>query len=107
VIPNAAGSLTLDGVEQILLEKQTFNCFSNVQLNGILAHFGADRCVVYGVVTEICVQFAAMGLLETGRRVEVVTDAVESLDAARRDAFYSAFVEKAGVLTTVGAVFAG
>ena len=34
---------------------------------------------VYGVVTEYCVGLAAKGLLERGRRVSVVRDAIESL----------------------------
>jgi nicotinamidase/pyrazinamidase len=35
--------------------------------------------VVFGVVTEYCVRFAAKGLLELGRRVSVVEDAIETL----------------------------
>ena len=38
--------------------------------------------VVFGVVTEYCVRLAAKGLLERGRRVALVTDAIETLDAA-------------------------
>jgi nicotinamidase/pyrazinamidase len=38
--------------------------------------------VVFGVVTEYCVRFAAKGLLERGRRVFVVEDAIETLTAA-------------------------
>jgi nicotinamidase/pyrazinamidase len=36
--------------------------------------------MVFGVVTEYCVRFAAKGLLERGRTVSVVTDAIETLD---------------------------
>ena len=36
--------------------------------------------VVFGVVTEFCVNFAAKGLLERGRRVSVVQDAIETLN---------------------------
>jgi len=81
-------------VGQIVLEKQKLDCFSNPRLMPLLGELGAERCVVYGVVTEICVKLAAMGLLKTGRRVEVVSDAVRSLseDAARAwlDEFRSA-----------------
>lgn len=35
--------------------------------------------MVFGVVTEYCVSFAAKGLLERGRRVAVVRDAIETL----------------------------
>jgi nicotinamidase-related amidase len=36
--------------------------------------------VVFGVVTEYCVRLAAKGLLERGRRVSVVQDAIETLN---------------------------
>ena len=81
IVPNAAGP-DLVIAQQILLEKQTLDCFTNVNLVGILQErLNADRYIVYGVVTEICVKFAAFGLLKTGRRVEIVTDAVSSLSA--------------------------
>src|SRR6266849_1533144 len=79
VVPNGPCELALDGVQQILLEKQTLDCFSNVNLPALLERLGADRYVVYGVVTEICVKLAAFGLLRTGKRVELVTDAVRCL----------------------------
>ncbi len=104
VVSNAIGELRLAGVEQVLLEKQTFNCFSNPQLLAILRHLQPERCVVYGVVTEICVQFAAMGLLATGLPVSIVSDAVKELDAAKRDAFYAEFQDHGGALTTIAEV---
>jgi nicotinamidase-related amidase len=48
----------------------------------VLEAVGGDRYVVYGVVTEICVYYAVRGLLETGRPVIVVSDAIECLKAA-------------------------
>ncbi len=101
VVPNAAGRLALDGVEQVLLEKQTFSCFSNDRLDEVLRHFAADRYVVYGVVTEICVRMAALGLLKFGGRVEVVADAVKELDPAKRDMFFAEFLAGGGRLTTL------
>ena len=45
----------------------------------------ADRFVVYGVVTEICVLFAARGLLKYGKPMTIVTDAIAALtDEAQR-----------------------
>lgn len=101
VIPNVPTGLALDGVQQVLLEKQTLDCFSDVNLGGLLERLGAERYVVYGVVTEICVKFAAEGLLKTGKRVELVTDAVRSLDEAAAAEMTAAFVAAGGVLTTV------
>ena len=76
-VKNAPGDIAI--APQMLLEKQTFDCFTNVRLPAILDELKADRYVVYGVVTEICVKLAAFGLLKTGKRVEIVTDAVRSL----------------------------
>jgi nicotinamidase/pyrazinamidase len=47
----------------------------------IVELLAADRFVVYGVVTEICVLFAARGLLKYGKPVTIVTDAVAALTA--------------------------
>jgi len=100
VIPNVPTDLALDGVQQVLLEKQTLDCFSDVNLPGLLERLGAERYVVYGVVTEICVKLAAFGLLKTGKRVELVTDAVRSLNDAAAADMTNAFLAAGGVLTT-------
>jgi nicotinamidase/pyrazinamidase len=100
-VPNTQGLQNLEGAQQLLLEKQTFDCFTNVNLAGLLERFGAERYVVYGVVTEICVKLAAFGLLKTGKRVELVTDAVRSLKDADSSAMTAAFLAAGGVLTTV------
>ena len=102
VLPNSSGVVDIENAEQILLEKQTFDCFTNVNLAGLLERLGAERYVVYGVVTEICVKLAAWGLLKTGKRVELVTDAVRSLNDSAASAMTDAFLAAGGVLTTVG-----
>jgi nicotinamidase/pyrazinamidase len=101
VVPNAPCELALDGVEQILLEKQTLDCASNVNFPALLERLGAGRYVVYGVVTEICVKLAAFGLLKTGGRVELVTDAVRSLKEDEAAKTLAEFTAAGGVLTTV------
>src|SRR5271169_6366783 len=70
-VANRLGLPAMDSASQILLEKQALDCFSNVNLPDLLDRLAADRYIVYGVVTEICVKFAAIGLLKTGRRVEL------------------------------------
>jgi nicotinamidase/pyrazinamidase len=91
-------------VSQIIVEKQKLDAFSNPNLRPLLNKLGADRYIVYGVVTELCVRSAAMGLLETGARVELVTDAVKSLGAEDERAFLKQFQERGGKLTSVAAV---
>ena len=102
-VPNTKGLLNLEGAQQFLLEKQTFDCFTNVNLAALIERFSAERYVVYGVVTEICVKLAAFGLLKTGKRVELVTDAVRSLRDPDSGAMTAAFLAAGGELTTVDA----
>ena len=81
VVPNRECALTLDGVRQIVVEKQHVDAFTSPNLARIVELLAADRFVVYGVVTEICVLFAARGLLKYGKPVTIVTDAVAALTA--------------------------
>ena len=67
--------------QQILLEKQTLNIFESRYADNLVQRLGTHaEFVVFGVVTEYCVSFAAKGLLERGRRVAVVQDAIETLN---------------------------
>lgn len=106
VIPNSPGALPSNLKDQILLEKQTFSCFSNMNLAHLLERLAADRYVVYGVVTEVCVKFAALGLLKTGKRVEVVTDAVCALDEDNGAKTLAEFTSLGGHLTHAGMIYA-
>lgn len=66
--------------QQILLEKQTLNIFESRHADELVQRLGNQaEFIVFGVVTEYCVSFAAKGLLERGRRVAVVQDAIETL----------------------------
>jgi nicotinamidase/pyrazinamidase len=89
---------------QIVVEKQMLDCFTNGNLRPLLSIVGADRYVVYGVVSEYCVRCAALGLLETGARVELVVDAIKSLDEAAERALIDQFCTRGGLATTVSIV---
>lgn len=89
---------------QIIVQKQVLDAFSNAFLRPLLTKMIADRYVLYGVVTEICVRCAALGLLQTGARVELVTDAVKSLSATDEQAFIEQFKAQGGRLTIASAV---
>jgi nicotinamidase/pyrazinamidase len=86
-------------VDQIIFEKTTTDAFLNPRLLPLLRELNAERYVVYGVVTEICVRFAALGLLQnTGARVEVITDGIRQLNDDAMHRFYSEFQAAGGVL---------
>jgi nicotinamidase/pyrazinamidase len=97
-------SVTKSSAEQIIVEKQSLDAFTNPNLRPLLAKIAADRYVLYGLVTELCVRCAAVGLLETGARVELVTDAIKSLSAEDERAFIIQFRSQGGTLTTSAAV---
>jgi len=66
--------------QQILLEKQTFDVFQTLHADELVRRLGkGPEFVVFGVVTEYCVDCAVKGLLERKRQVAVVKDAIETL----------------------------
>ena len=72
---------------QVLLEKQTLDIFESRHAAALLERLPPNaEFLVFGVVTEYCVRLAAKGLLERGRAVSVVEDAIETLnvDEGRR-----------------------
>jgi nicotinamidase/pyrazinamidase len=67
--------------QQVVIEKQTLDVFDNPNTEKLLSQFPPNsEFIVFGVVTEFCVRLAAKGLLDRGRRVALVTDAIETLD---------------------------
>ena len=100
VIPNTLIDVVIDGAEQIIVEKQQLNLFTNPNLRRLLHLLAADEYVVYGVVTEYCVRHAALGLLETGKPVTLVTDAIQALDKEEAERTFQAFVAGGGRLAT-------
>lgn len=105
VLSSAPGSLDairsrIVGASQIIVEKQSLDCFTNPNLSPLLQLIGGHRYVVYGVATEHCVRHAAFGLLETGARVELVTDAISGISASDERDVLEQFQSQGGVLTT-------
>lgn len=91
---------TVQPALQIIVEKQHTDCFTNPNLAPLLKSIRPSRYVVYGVVTEVCVRFAALGLLQTGARVELITDAVRALNSEASRKTLDEFVAEGGILTT-------
>jgi nicotinamidase/pyrazinamidase len=79
--PTAKLPADLSEFQQLVLEKQTLDIFESHHAEALLERLPRDaEFIVFGVVTEYCVRLAAKGILERGRRVAVVEDAIETLN---------------------------
>lgn len=103
LIPNRKVELRRDlsAYQQVILEKQTLDVFSNPNLEDLLRLLGPEpEVVVYGVVTECCVDLVARGLLQRGYRVRLVTDATRHWDEAKAQATLKLVEDKGELVTT-------
>jgi nicotinamidase-related amidase len=82
----------LSAYQQVVLQKKTLDVFGSRHAETLLERltprgsppFAADALfLVFGVVTELCVRCAVEGLLRRGRRVGIISDAVQALDAGK------------------------
>lgn len=106
-VASAAAGATPDPTrEHLVLEKQQFDVFTNANAEAVFQATGARTFVVFGVVTEVCVQFAVLGLLARGYRVRVVTDAVWPITAEAGQAALEAMTARGATLTTTAEVVA-
>ncbi|MBI2345766.1 MAG: cysteine hydrolase [Deltaproteobacteria bacterium] len=65
---------------QIIFEKRSVDAFQSANLPPFVAALPVPRVVLFGVCTDICVRYAAEGLLKAGKELWVVTDAVTALN---------------------------
>ncbi len=103
VMPSEAREIPA-GAQQIIVQKHVIDVMLAENLRAAIGALAAERWVVYGVVTEYCVRAAAMGLLRYGAQVEVVTDGIETLDAAKSREVLNEFTSAGGRLATVAQV---
>jgi nicotinamidase/pyrazinamidase len=64
--------------QQIIIEKQTLDMFSN-PISERLLRVLPPRAIVFGVATEYCVKFACLGLRRLGIHTALVSDAIRAL----------------------------
>ncbi len=63
---------------QVIFEKNAYDIFVNFNLWRVFRPFRA--AFVYGVALDYCVKYAVTGLLQLGLEVNLVTDAIKSVD---------------------------
>ena len=101
----APGHYPVAGARQILFEKNQLDITTSPNFHRLLSQLAADSYVVYGVVTEYCVRFAALALVETGKPVSLVTDAIQTLNAAASTETLREFTARGGRLATAGEIW--
>ena len=98
---------TLVGAGQTIVEKQALDVFTNPEFPALLERLGADGYVVYGVATDYCVRCAIRGLLNTGKSVTLVTDAIAAVNPGDGAHTIAEFTARGGQLTTVRQITGG
>jgi nicotinamidase/pyrazinamidase len=76
VVPNTPCDIDVTDAQQIIVEKNELDVFSNPNFLPLLDRLGLTDCDVYGVLMDYCVKLAALGLLKSGRTVRLRTEAI-------------------------------
>ena len=112
VIPNQGNFVFpehLRSYQQIVLEKNTLDVFDNPNTGVLVSRLAASQksaagshpeFLVFGVVTEYCVQRAADGLLHRGYGVSIIEDAIRSLDEKKGREILGALESRSARLIT-------
>lgn len=69
----------LEAFDQVIFPKATLDAFDNPHFARIIDLLGDRQFVVFGVATDFCVNLATRGLLQRGRAVKIVRDAVRGI----------------------------
>ena len=96
----------IQGRREILLLKKSFDVFTNLNTEPLLAALDPDEIVVFGVATDVCNDAAIRGFLQRGRRVRFVEDAARGLDDARTAACQAAWRDRGVEFSTAEEVIA-
>lgn len=96
-------------VEQIIVEKNDLDMFSNPHVPALLEKVAPKtaECYVYGIFIDYCVKCALMGLVQSGRKVLLVQDAAASISQEAGDHVIQEFLAAGGRLTTISQATSG
>ena len=90
----------------VVLQKRDFPVFANPSADAIIDSVGDAEFVVYGVATDYCVRADVLGLLDRGKRVTVVVDAIQPIYAQAGEAALAEFRRRGAKLATTAEVCA-
>lgn len=85
----------------IYFEKQSYDIFTNPNLEEVLKRASVKEAIVYGVATDYCVKAAVLGMLGRGLKVYVVEDAIKGVtDEGSKEAIKEMKQKGAKFITT-------
>jgi nicotinamidase/pyrazinamidase len=90
----------MKNMRNIVLYKDAFDIFAgNKYTDDVLRILVPEKAVVYGVATNVCVDYAVTGLLERNVKVYAVTDAMKELPGCNLEEIFRKWEAKGAVLT--------
>ncbi len=92
----------IKSTRNIILYKDHFDIFQgNKHADRVVNLIKPDRAIVYGVATNVCVNYAVLGLLERGIEVYVPIDAIKELPNLPLEEVLDKWKDKGAKLITV------
>ena len=90
----------------LTIHKQKYDIFSNPDAGRLVDRYGrgGPTFVVYGVATDYCVKCAVEGLLDRGRKVAIVADAIRAVDPSAEPGLLTEFARRGALLTVTDVV---
>ncbi|MCM8773502.1 MAG: nicotinate phosphoribosyltransferase, partial [Candidatus Omnitrophica bacterium] len=80
--------------QQIIIEKNVLNVFSNPNTEKILKAIYPDEIYVFGVATEYCVKEAIEGLLKNNFSIFIIEDAVKEISFKEKEKLFPVWKKK-------------
>jgi len=84
--------------DQVILDKRTIDPFEEPRADRLLSELRADEMLVVGGLAEGAVAATVLGLLQRGKKVTVLIDAVGTLDRHQADVAFRKMKAKGAVL---------
>jgi nicotinamidase/pyrazinamidase len=90
----------------LTIPKHEYDVFSNPDASRLVDHYAKDNptFVVYGVATDYCVKCAVEGLLNRGKKVALVVDAIRPVDPVTEAGLLTEFANRGALLTLADVV---
>lgn len=101
-IPDGSTDLQRDlfvNYDQVILDKRTIDPFDEPRADRLLSELRADEMIVIGGIAEGAVVATVLGLLQRGKRVTVLIDAVGTHDRQQADVAFRKMRAKGALLS--------